>query len=134
MLEGLTNAMRSDVGVIITYQASGDDREHAFLLFPKRIFEGGGYTYVMGWSAHQPRSIRLWRRGFAPSGKTRQFRLDRISSVEPRPAPDRSLGAYINAKIRRRGIIGGLWGLFLDFLVLAWIVAMLFALLKYVLR
>jgi hypothetical protein len=125
---------RSDAGVIITYQASGDDREHAFLLFPKKIFERAGHTYAIGWSAHQPRSIRLWRQGFTPSGKIRHFRLDRISSVDSRPIPDHSLGAYVNSKIRRRGIAGGLWRIFLDLLVLAFIVGIFFSLLKSVFK
>ena len=134
VLERLTKAMRHNEGVIITYQASGNDRNHAFLLFPRKILEGSGRTYVMGWSAHQPRSIRLWRRAFTPSGKIRRFRLDRISCVEPRPTPTRSLGAYIDAKIRRRGIIGGLWGLFLDLLLLVCIFGLVFALLKYLFK
>ena len=95
-------AIRRNEGVIITYLAAGKDDEHAFLLFPKQIIESGRHTYVQGWSAHQPTRIRLLRGRSSPSGQVRQFRIDRILSVEPRPVRDRSPTGYVKDKIHTK--------------------------------
>ena len=128
ILESLNAAIRRNEGVIITYLAAGKDEEHAFLLFPKQILESGRHTYVQGWSAHQPKRIRLFRGRCSPSGQIRQFRLDRILSIEPRPVRDRSPTGYAKDKIRRKGIVGGIWGMFLDLLVVGFVIAMIYAL------
>jgi len=128
ILESLNAAIRRSEGVIITYLASGKDEDHAFLLFPKQILESDRHTYVQGWSAHQPTRIRLLRGRSSPSGQIRQFRLDRILSVEPRPVRDRSPTGYVKDKIRRKGIVGGIWGMFLDLLVVGFVIAMIYSL------
>ena len=128
ILESLNAAIRRSEGVIITYLAAGKDEEHAFLLFPREILESGHHTYVQGWSAHQPTRIRLLRARFSPSGQIRQFRLDRILSVEPRPVRNRSPAGYVKDKIRRKGIVGGIWGMFLDLLVVGFVIAMIYSL------
>ena len=81
------------------------ERAKNLLLFPKQIIESGRHTYVQGWSAHQPTRIRLLRGRSSPSGQVRQFRIDRILSVEPRPVRDRSPTGYVKDKIRRKGIV-----------------------------
>lgn len=128
ILESINAAIRGNEGVIITYRATGKDEEHAFLLFPKQIQESGRHTYVQGWSAHRPTRIRLLRGRFLPSAQIRQFRLDRILSVEPRPVRDWSPGGYIKDKIRHKGIVGGIWGIFLDLLVVGFAIAMIYTL------
>jgi len=128
ILESLNAAIRRSEGVIITYLAAGKDEEHAFLLFPREILESGHHTYVQGWSAHQPTRIRLLRARFSPSGQIRQFRLDRILSVEPRPVRNRSPAGYVKDKIRRKGLVGGIWGMFLDLLVVGFVIAMIYSL------
>jgi len=128
ILESLNAAIRRNEGVIIKYLAAGKDEGHAFLLFPKQILESSRHTYVQGWSAHQPKRIRLLRGRSSPSGQIRQFRLDRILSIEPRPVRDRSPTGYVKDKIRRKGIVGGIWGMFLDLLVVGFVIAMIYAL------
>ena len=128
ILESLKAALRRNEGVIVTYLAAGKDEEHAFLLFPKQILESGRHTYVQGWSAHQPTRIRLVRARSSPSGQTRKFRLDRILSVEPRPLRNRSPTGYVKDKIRRKGIVGGIWRIFLDLLVVVFVIAMIYSL------
>jgi len=128
ILESLNAAIRHSEGVIITYLAAGKDEEHAFLLFQTQILESGRYTYVQGWSAHRPTRTRLLRGRSSQSGQIRQFRLDRILSVEPRPVLDRSPTGYIKDKIRRKGIVGGIWGILLDLLVVGFVVAMIYSL------
>jgi len=128
ILENLNAAVRRNEGVIITYRAAGKDEERAFLLFPKQILESGRYTYVQGWSAHQPTRIRLWRGRASPSGQFRQFRIDRILSVELRAVRDRSPRGYVKEKIRRKGIVGGIWGMFLDLLLVGFVIAMIYTL------
>jgi hypothetical protein len=116
--------MRDNEGVIIKYCAAGKDEEHAFLLFPKQILKSDYHTYVQGWSAHRP--TRFFLRGrSSPSGQIRQFRLDRILSLEARPVQDWSPAGYIKDKFRRKGIIGGFWGIFLDLLLVAFVIAMI---------
>jgi len=128
ILESLNAAIRRNEGVIITYLAAGKNEDHAFLLFPKQIRESGRHTYVQGWSAHQPTRIRLVKARFSPSGQTRKFRIDRILSVEPRPLRDRSPTSYVKDKIRRKGIVGGIWGIFLDLLVVVFVIALIYSL------
>ena len=128
ILENLDTAIRRNEGVIITYLAAEKDEDHAFLLFPKQILESGRHTYVQGWSTHQPTRIRLLRGRSSPSGQIRQFRLDRILSVEPRPVRDWSPTGYVKDKIRRKGIVGGIWGMFLDLLVVGFVIAMIYSL------
>jgi len=128
ILESLNAAIRHNEGVIVTYLAAGEKEEHTFLMFPKQILEGGRHTYVQGWSAHQPTRIRLFRARSSPSGQIRKFRLDRILSVETRPVRNRSPKGYVRDKIRRKGIVRGLWGVFLDLLVVGFLVAMIYAL------
>lgn len=127
-MENLDAAIRRNEGVIITYFAAGKGEEHAFLLFPKQILESGRHTYIQGWSAHQPTRIRLLRGRSWPSGQIRQFRLDKILSVEPRPVRDRSPTNYVKDKIRRKGIVGGIRGIFLDLLMVGFGIAMIYAL------
>lgn len=128
ILESLNVAIRCNEGVIIMYLAAKKDEEHAFLLFPKQILESNCHIYVQGWSAHQPTRIRLLRRHPSPSGQIRQFRLDRILSVEPRPVRDQSPTGYVKDKIRRKGIVGGIWGMFLDLLVVGFVIALIYSL------
>lgn len=128
ILKNLDVAVRRNEGVIITYLAAEKDEEHAFLLFPKQILESGRHTYIQGWSAHQPTRIRLLRGRSWPSGQIRQFRLDRILSVEPRPVLGRSPTDYVKDKIRRKGIVGGIRGIFLDLLMVGFVIAMIYAL------
>ncbi len=122
ILAKLRIAVNQKEGVIVIYRPYRRDREHAFLLFPRSIFERRGYTYVEGWSAHQPTSIVLWRGPFRPSGKRRLFRVDRMVAVEPRKPAHSSITGYVLAKIQRRGIVPGLWGLFLDLLLMVFFV------------
>lgn len=128
VLQSLNAAIRRKEGVIVTYLAAGKEEEHAFLLFPKQILESGCHTYVQGWSAHQPTRIRLFRGRSWPSGQIRKFRLDRILSVEPRPVRDQSSAGYVKDKIRRKGIVGGIWGIFLDLLVVGFVIALIYSL------
>jgi predicted DNA-binding transcriptional regulator YafY len=127
ILESLNAAIQRNEGVIIMYLAAGREEEHAFLLFPKKILESGHHTYVQGWSAHRPTRTRLFRGRSWPSGQVRQFRLDRIRSVEPRPVRDQSPEGYVKDKIRRKGIVGGIWGIFLDLLVVGFVIAMIYS-------
>jgi hypothetical protein len=73
------------------------------------------------------RIVKKLDRAEQKTRRFRNFRLDRIVSVEPGPLPVRSLTGCIGSKIRRRGIIVGLWGLFLDFLVIACVGGLIFA-------
>jgi hypothetical protein len=127
IIEKLNVARRHNEGVIITYIAAGKDKEHAFLLFPKKIIEKAGYTYAQGWSAHQPMRIHLLRGRSQLSGQIRRFRIDRILSVEPKPVRDRTVTGYFKNKIRRKGIIGGIWGIFLDLLLVGFVIAMIYS-------
>jgi predicted DNA-binding transcriptional regulator YafY len=131
-LDRLSQALRDKEGVIITYVSSSDPKPHDFLLFPKRVFERDGFTYVKGWSAHKPRRIMLFR-GFHDSGKLRVFRVDRVLAVTERQPHVYSLSGYVASKIRRRGVIPGVWGLFLDLLLLAFFVGMAFRVIRWIL-
>lgn len=115
--EKLKSAMSQKEGLVIVYRPVKREAEQTFLLFPKRILERSGHTYVEGWSAHQRTSIVLWRGRFQPSGKRRLFRVDRILAVHPRPT-GRSITDHVVGKIQRRGVIPGLWGLFLDLVLI----------------
>ena len=127
IIEKLNVARRHNEGVIITYIAAGKDKEHAFLLFPNKIIEKAGYTYAQGWSAHQPMRIHLLRGRSQLSGQIRRFRIDRILSVEPKPVRDRTVTGYFKNKIRRKGIIGGIWGIFLDLLLVGFVIAIIYS-------
>jgi len=126
IIEKLNVARRHNEGVIITYISAGKDKEHTFLLFPKKIIEKGGYTYVQGWSAYQPMRILLLRGCSRLLGQIRQFRIDRILSVEPKPVRDRTVTGYFKSKLQRKGIIGGIWGIFLDLLLVGFAIAMIY--------
>lgn len=128
----LKQALQERRGVVITYISAGDSRDHDFLLYPKRIFERDGHLYVEGWSAFQPKRIMLIRGSSKGSGKARVFRVDRLVAVGDKSGPDYSLTGYMMRKIRRRGVIPGIWGLFLDFLVLAFFVGLFFSLIRYI--
>lgn len=122
----LGRALQDRKGTVITYVSGNDSVSHDFLFYPKRMFERNGYIYVKGWSAHQPRRIMLWRAPFRYSGKVRVFRVDRVLAVTDRRAEDWSLTSYVKRKIRQRGLIPGLWGLFLDLLLFAFLVGCAF--------
>lgn len=131
-IERLEQALRNKKGVIITYVSSSDPNSHDFLLFPKRVYERNGCAYVEGWSAHKPRRIRLFR-GFHDSGKFRVFRVDRMLAVTERQPQVLSLTGYVVNKIRRRGVIPGVWGLFFDLLLLAFFVGIALRVIKLIL-
>lgn len=130
-LDHLSQALRDREGVIITYVSEGDPKPHDFLLFPRRIFEGKGFDYVEGWSVHRPRRIKLYR-GLRDTGKVRVFRVDRILAITSREVRPNSLTGYVIGKIRRRGVVLGIWGLFLDLLLLMFFVGMIFSIVKLV--
>ena len=131
-LDRLSQALRDKEGVIITYVSSSDPKPHDFLLFPKRVFERDSFTYVEGWSAHRPSRVRLFR-GFHDSGKFRVFRVDRVLTVTERRPQVYSLTGYVVNKIRRRGVIPGVWGVFLDLLLFVFFVGIAFRVIKLIL-
>lgn len=131
-IDRIEQALRDKEGVIITYVSSSDPNPHDFLLFPKRVFERNGCAYVEGWSAHKPRRVMLFR-GFHDSGKFRVFRVDRVLAVTDKQPQVFSLTGYVVNKIRRRGVIPGVWGLFLDLLLLAFFVGMAFRVIGWIL-
>jgi hypothetical protein len=134
----LEEARRLDIGILITYQSPMARTPTVFLLFPKSIGQYGEHWYVDGWAAVYPGRCR-WGRG---SRQQRRFRLDRMLAVEPWLSPDRPpnrsvLGAIlgrIEYQFATRGPIGGLVGLFLDFLVVAFFVALTASFLKWLWR
>jgi hypothetical protein len=131
LVELLSQALSNKKGVIITYVSEGDPKPHDFLLFPKRIFERKGFDYVEGWSVHRPKRIKLYR-GLHDTGKVRVFRVDRVLAITNREIRSHSLTSYAIGKVRRRGMVLGIWGLFLDLLLFMFFVGVVFSIIKLV--
>lgn len=120
-LTALAAAVRDRDSVVITYQSADDPLSHDFLLFPQRVYEQNGRWYVTGWSAHRPTRVRLRRTSprFRNSGLVRNFRLDRISAVTARPAPDWSVGGYFRHHLLQRGVLDAVVIVVIDAFMLA---------------
>lgn len=138
----LEEARRLDTGVLITYQSPTARAPTVFLLFPKYIVHHGGHWYVDGWAAVYPGRPR-WGRSSRGSSQQRRFRLDRMLAVEmrtlesPPPSANSILGsilARVEYQFATRGLIGGMVGLFLDCLVVAFFVALTVSFLKWLWR
>lgn len=113
--------------VSLRYRAEQDHQDSILLLYPRQLYKRGGHLYVDGKSY--------------PSGKFQTLRVDRIveatltgvSSRNQRSASHRgsAVRTYWEKKTFRRGIIGGAWGVFLDFLVVALIIGLVFQALRW---
>jgi hypothetical protein len=88
-----------------------------FVLSPSRIFKRNDCAYVEGWSARNPRRIKLYLE-LERSAKVRVFQVDRIVNITERKSFPSSLVGYVVNKFFRRGVTTGVWGLLSDLLVL----------------
>jgi hypothetical protein len=138
----LEEARRLDTGVLIKYQSPTARTPTVFLVFPKHIVQHGGHWHVEGWAAPFLRGRRLGGSS-RRAGERRRFRLDRMLAVEACTAEsqgpsDKSILGKIVERIEyqfaTRGLIGGLVGLFLDVLVVAFFVVLTVSLLKWLWR
>ena len=116
----LADGIVRQTSVSLRYRAESEQKDFMLLLYPRELYKRGGHLYVDGKSY--------------PSGKFQTLRVDRISeatlagyfrkkqlSSSQRRSPAR---IYWERKTFRRGIIGGAWGVFLDFLVVAFVVGL----------
>jgi len=113
--------------VVITYVSESEPRPSNFILSPSRIFKRNDCAYVEGWSARNPKRIKLYLE-LERSAKVRVFQVDRIVNITEKKSFCSSLVGYLVNKFLRRGVTTGVWGLLSDLLVLLFFASMVYQL------
>lgn len=120
----LAEGIRHRTSVSLRYQAESGQADFMLLLYPRELYRRGGYVYVEG-------------KGY-PAGKFQTLRADRILEAIPVDPPGQKARASHKpaalAKTYRRGVIRGAWGVFLDFLVIAFLISLAVQGLRWLIR